>query len=368
MPILDRWLLGELLQPLFFSISAFTVLCISLGKILYLVRMISEAGLKFTSAVEVLIFSLPSYIVISFPMATLLACLLTYSKLSTNSEVKALYSIGYKKKRIIIPALILGLLMSFTTFIFNDLLVPQSNLQSELSLRKGLGQSLDISYKKNIIYSKFNTGSNNNLKQLFHAQEFNNNKMKNVTLVEHITEEEKRIIIAEKAYLMKSGDLWRLEDGKILTLSKDQELAKETFKSYLYQLDSGPLKIAQLPSDANNMNVSQAIVAEELYEKSGNVKEARRMKVRIQEKFTFPIACFIFSIIGVNVALLQRTNSNQSQIFGISIILILAYYLISFLFSSLGVAGTLTPFIAAWSPIFISLLFGELITRKSFYI
>ena len=180
-PIIDRWLLGELVQPLIFSISIFTVLCLSLGEILYVIRMISEAGLKLNSAIEIMIFSLPTYIVISFPMATLLASLLTYSKLSSNSEIKALYSIGYTKRRLIFPALFLGLLMSITTLVFNDLIVPNSNLQSELSLRKGLGQSLDIGYKEDIVYSKFNnkltTDSQNSLNQLFHAQEFINNKM-----------------------------------------------------------------------------------------------------------------------------------------------------------------------------------------------
>ena len=367
-PVLDRWLLGELFQPLIFSISVFTVLCLSLGEILYVIRMISEAGLNIKSAFEVLIFSLPSYIVISFPMATLLASLLTYSKLSSNSEIKALYTVGYTKRRVIVPALILGLIMSFTTFIFNDLLVPQSNLMAELSLRKGLGQSLDIGYKKDIVYSKFNSNKKisniRKLNQLFHAEEFNNNQMLNVTLVEHLEGEDKRIIVAKRARLNSSEDTWDLIEGQILTLSKNKTLSKESFDHYEYKLNSGPLKIARLPSDSNNMTVSQALKARNLYKESGNIKEVRRMKVRIQEKFTFPIACFIFSLIGVNVALIVKYNTNQSQMFGLSIILILVYYLISFMFSSLGVSGTLNSFIASWAPVLISIYCGELLIEK----
>ena len=367
-PVLDRWLLGELFQPLIFSISVFTVLCLSLGEILYVIRMISEAGLNIKSAFEVLIFSLPSYIVISFPMATLLASLLTYSKLSSNSEIKALYTVGYTKRRVIVPALILGLIMSFTTFIFNDLLVPQSNLRAELSLRQGLGQSLDIGYKKDIVYSKFNSNNKisntTKLNQLFHAEEFKNNQMLNVTLVEHLEDEDKRIIVAKRARFNSSADSWDLSEGQILTLSKNKTLSKESFDHYEYKLNSGPLKIARLPSDSNNMTVSQALKARDLYKESGNIKEVRRMKVRIQEKFTFPIACFIFALIGVNVALLVKENTNQSQMFGLSIMLILVYYLISFMFSSLGVSGTLNSFIASWAPVLISCYCGELLIEK----
>ena len=367
-PVLDRWLIGELYQPLLFSISIFTVLCLSLGEILYVIRMISESGLKINAAIETLIFSLPSYIVISFPMATLFACLLTYSKLSSNSEIKALYTIGYTKRRLIVPALILGIIMSFTTFIFNDLIVPKTNLKSELSLRRGLGQSLDIAYNKDIVYSKFDSISNNSieankLNQLFHAEEFKNNQMFNITIVEHLEGNDKRIIVAKKAYLNRDENTWTLVEGQILTESKDKTLSQISFKDYLYKLDSGPLKIAKLPNDSNNMTVRQALKARDLYKQSGNIKELRRMKVRIQEKFTFPIACFIFSMIGVNVALLVKENTNQSQMFGLSIILILIYYLISFLFSSLGVSGNLNPFISAWAPVLISSLFGEKLIR-----
>ena len=371
-PLVDRWMISELAKSLFFSISAFTVLSLSLGEILYVIRMISEANLKINSAIEILIFSLPSYIVISLPMAALLSTLITYAKLESNSEIKALYSIGYTKRRVIVPALLLGTILSITTFFFNDFLVPRSNLQAELSLREGIGQSLDINFKKDIVYSKFTTlnssdgfiSRKNNLNQLFYAKEYSNNRMKGVTVVEHLNPDEKRIIIAKNAYPIGNSNTWKFLQGNIVTLSREKTLSNESFEKYDYKLDSGPIAIARLPKDANNMNINQAIIAKGLYEQSGNLKEARRISVRIQEKFTFPIACFIFSLIGVNVALIVKNSSNQSQMFGLSIILILTYYLICFLFSALGVSGTLNPILSTWSPIVICFICGEYLIRK----
>jgi len=92
-PLLDRWLFLELLTPLLFSIASFTVFSLSLGVVFELVRKIVEIGLPISDALNILILKLPGFIVISFPMATLLTTLLTYGSLNERSEIKALKSI-----------------------------------------------------------------------------------------------------------------------------------------------------------------------------------------------------------------------------------------------------------------------------------
>ena len=83
-PLLDRWIFFELLPPLFFSIAAFTVVSLSLGVIFDLIRKIVEIGLPLSIAIQILMLKLPSFIVISFPMAMLLSTLLAYGSLNDN--------------------------------------------------------------------------------------------------------------------------------------------------------------------------------------------------------------------------------------------------------------------------------------------
>ena len=93
-PLLDRWIFLELLPPLFFSIAAFTVVSLSVGVVFDLIRKIVELGLPIPLAIQILLLKLPSFVVISFPMAMLLSTLLAYGSLNDNSEIKALKSIG----------------------------------------------------------------------------------------------------------------------------------------------------------------------------------------------------------------------------------------------------------------------------------
>ena len=122
-PLVDRWLLSQLIPPMLFAIGAFTAVSLSVGIMFDLVRKIVEFGLPLQIALKVLILKLPGFLVLSFPMSMLLATLLAYGKLSSNSELLALKSLGYTNKRIIVPAVFLSLLMTYITFNFNDSLV-----------------------------------------------------------------------------------------------------------------------------------------------------------------------------------------------------------------------------------------------------
>ena len=153
-PLLDRWLFLELLTPLLFSIASFTVFSLSLGVVFDLVRKIVEIGLPVSVAINILILKLPSFIVISFPMATLLTTLLTYGNLNENSEIKALKSIGISIYRIILPGLILSILMSSLTFIFNNNIVPSSNKQADVVMAASFGKSFYNEQGRDIIFTK----------------------------------------------------------------------------------------------------------------------------------------------------------------------------------------------------------------------
>ena len=80
-PLMDRWLLSELIGPLLFGIAAFTAVTLSVGVVFELVRKVAESGLSIAVATQVLFLKLPGFLVLSFPMATLMATLLAYSRL-----------------------------------------------------------------------------------------------------------------------------------------------------------------------------------------------------------------------------------------------------------------------------------------------
>jgi len=375
-PLIDRWLLGQIIPPMIFAISAFTVISLSVGVMFDLIRKIVEFGLPLFLALKVLFFSLPSFLVLSFPMAVLLSTLLAYGKLSSNSELLALKSLGIKTSRIISPAIALSIFMTGLTFYFNDNLVPASNKLAETTLRAGIGSSFSGEKgKDNIMFSRYGsrinastkkaTKTNTYLTHIFYASWYENNIMEGVTVLDFSREDFQQILKAETGKFDKKNSSWIFSNGSIVSISPSGQTTNIQFKEYTYPFVEGPMELAKVPKDASEMTLKQALKAERIYKKTGNLKEIRRIQVRIQEKFTLPFACLVFGLIGSSLGSKSNIRSSKSQGFGLSVILILIYYVMSFVFSSFGVKGLLNPIFAAWLPVLISTGGGIYFLRRS---
>ena len=373
-PLIDRWLLGQLLPPMLFAIGAFTAVSLSVGIMFDLVRKVVEFGLPFQVALKVLILKLPGFLVLSFPMSMLLATLLAYGKLSSNSELLALKSLGVVNRRIIFPAVLLSIFMTLLTFSFNDSLVPMSNRVAENTMRTSLGKAISSEEGKHIMFSRYGSqvdksnkvsDSNENLTHIFYAKFFRNNFMEEVTLIDFSRIGMEQILKAEKGKFDQNKNLWIFYDGRLTITQDSGDISFINFNEYKYPLGEGPRELAKVPSDANDMTVRQAIKAESLYRQAGNNKEARRMKVRIQEKFTLPAACTVFGLIGSSFGVRSISRSSKSQGFGLSVLMIFGYYIFSFFSSSLGVKGILNPVLAAWIPVVLSIYFSIFLLRRA---
>ena len=374
LPLLDRWLFAEMLGPLLFGIAAFTAVSLSVGVVFELVRKVAEAGLPLWAAGKVLALRMPGFLVLSFPMATLMATLLAFSRLSGSSELTALRSIGVKAWRMVVPALVLAALMTLLTFVFNDVIVPSANYSASNVLDSALGRALSAQTGKNVVYSRFGRitpkepGGNagEGLTQLFYAKEFKNGEMQGVTLLDFSREDQQQVLTANTAVWDENRAMWEFRNGRILNIDAANNFTTSAnYTSYYYPFTRAPQDVGMLPSDAAQMTVAQARRAEALLVQAGDQKEARRLRVRIQEKFAFPAICLVFGLIGSSLGVRPNSRTSRSQGFGISVLLIFGYYLMSFIFSSLGIKGTLYPFFAAWLPVLIGLGGGLVLLRKA---
>jgi len=285
-----------------------------------------------------------------------------------------LKSLGVANRRIIFPAVLLSIFMTLLTFTFNDSLVPMSNRVAENTMKTSLGKAISSEEGKHIMFSRYGSqvdksnkvsNSNENLTHIFYAKYFRNNFMEEVTLIDFSRIGMEQILKAEKGEFDQNKNLWIFYDGRLTITQDTGEISFINFNEYKYPLGEGPRELAKVPSDANDMTVRQAIKAESLYRQAGNNKEARRMRVRIQEKFTLPAACIVFGLIGSSFGVRSISRSSKSQGFGLSVLMIFGYYLLSFFSSSLGVKGIFNPVLAAWAPVFLSISLSMFLLSKA---
>ena len=359
--VMDLYIIKELILPFLFGMGIFTSLSLSIGTLFELVRKVTESGLLLGTAVQILILKMPEFIVFAFPMSVLLATLMAYTRLSGDSEIIALQSIGVNIYRLILPAIYFSILIVATTFLFNNFVAPAANYQAKVTLETALDRAGPSFKERNILYPEYNKAIMENgeeetvLTRLFYAEEFNGEQMINLTILDRSQGSVSQIIVAESATWNILENIWDFYNGTIYLLGADGSYQNVVrFQHQKLALPSAPLDLTKKGRDYNEMNLIQAQEYLNIVKLSGKEKKVRKLKVRIQEKIALPFTCLAFALIGTAIGI-QPQNASRGMSFGICIGLIFFYYLFSFISSSLGVKGILSPFLASWLPNFVIL-------------
>jgi len=360
--VMDRYIAKELTMPFLFGVGAFSSLGISIGALFELIRRITESGLAITLAVQIFVLKLPEFIVLAFPMSTLLATLMTYSRFSSDSELIALRGVGVSIRRIIAPAVVLSLLVTGLTFVFNEMITPAANYRAAITLEKALKSERPPFQERNIFYQEFQPASDNpeaqELKRQFYARRFDGTTMHGLTILDFSQEGLNQVVSAESANWDVAKNIWTFYNGTIYVVAPDGSFRNIiTFETQELQLPRTPLDLASRTKNDTEMNIAEATKQLELVRKSGDEKMIRRWQIRIQQKYALPFVCVVFGLVGASIGVLPQRTSRATS-FAISIVIIFGYYLLSFITNAMGEVGVLSPFLSAWLPTILGLVVG----------
>lgn len=364
--IMDRYIAWELTLPFLFGVGAFSSIVASVGALFDLIRKITDAGLPVWLAVEIFGLRLPEFISLAFPMSTLLAALMTYSRLSSDSELVALRGCGVSVRRIVAPAVALSLLVTGLTFAFNELITPAANYRAAITLERALNDERPPFRERNILYQEFQDAADDpdeqELKRLFYSRTFDGETMHGITVLDFSQEGLSQVVSAQSATWNFSQNQWNFYDGTIYVVSPDgsfRHIVK--FNEQGIQLPRTPLDIANRTKDDTEMSIMEASRhLRDVVRKSGDEGKIRTWELRIQQKYAFPFICVVFGLVGASLGVRPQRTSRATS-FGISVIIIFAYYLFAFICNALGEVGFLTPVMAAWSPTVAGLSVGILL-------
>ena len=354
--IMDRYLAMQLISPFLFGVGAFTSVVLAIDSLFELLRKVVESGLPLNIALEIFLLKLPYVMVYSFPMSTLLATLMTYSRLSGESELIALRGCGVSVYRMVLTAVVLSFGVTIMTYIFNEQIAPAANYQATITLEQALKSDKPSLKQQNIYYPEYrefqeeNGSKNKILSRLFYADQFDGKAMKGLTIIDRSRSGVDQIVVSESAKWNSKQQVWDFYNGTIYLVATDRSYRNILrFEHQQLQIPRTPLTLAENSRDYGEMNISQALEQLEIERLGGNDQKIRKLQVRIQQKIAFPFVCVIFGLVGsVMGSIPQRTGRGKS--FGISVIVIFSYYLLLSVSGALAQAGIFSPFVGAWLP------------------
>src|SRR5687767_3496485 len=98
--ILPRYMLAQFFPPFLFGLALFSGVLL-LDKLFDLVDLLVNKGVSFQLSLRIFILFLPTVLTLTVPMAMLLACLLTFGRLSEEQELTAMRASGLSYRQIL---------------------------------------------------------------------------------------------------------------------------------------------------------------------------------------------------------------------------------------------------------------------------
>jgi len=130
MRLLDRYLLRELLTPLFFCLSGILMLCLVVD-VMTNYEVFQDRKLGGVDIVTWQVITLPSYFVVVFPVTLLLALLYALTAHARNHEITAMRAAGVSVWRLALPYFITGFLGSLAVLGLNEFWIPDIETKTE---------------------------------------------------------------------------------------------------------------------------------------------------------------------------------------------------------------------------------------------
>ncbi|HVX89381.1 MAG TPA: LptF/LptG family permease [Gemmatimonadales bacterium] len=124
--LLDRYILRQTLAPFFFALAALTSILL-LNQVARRLPKLVGKGLPWSVIGEVFGLTIPFIIVMTLPMALLLAILYAFTHLGADNEITAMKASGVSIRQMLAPVLLAGAVMACVTFYVTDQIHPRSN-------------------------------------------------------------------------------------------------------------------------------------------------------------------------------------------------------------------------------------------------
>ena len=339
--ILDRYLVREYALLVGVGLAVATALFVVIDLMQDLDRYLRVKP-PLVYILEHLLYRLPATLHETLPIVMLVATIFLFLTLSRNHELTAMKAAGLSLYRVSLPILLLGLAVTASAGVFQELVLPHLNeLSEEVDQVKIRGQLPRHLRSRERLWMR--TGDTRFYRiELLHP---GTNDMWGMTVLE--LDREFRLLHrldARRAHWAEGG--WELTEGAFREIGPDGQVRTVPFAYTALELkeEIDDFTKIQKPTDAMSYVELSAYVAR--LEATGF--EARKYLVELYAKLSFPLINLIMVLVAIPFSL---QSPRGGRLFGVALaIAILAGYLVvHYVALAFGRADLLPPILAAWT-------------------
>ena len=368
MKLVDRYLLRELVPPFFLGVLIFTFLLL-MSQILRLMELIVNKGVEIGIILRLVLYLLPSILVLTVPMSVFLATVVIFGRLSADNELTAFKTGGYSLLRLSLPVAVFSIAAwALASWLIISAL-PAGNQAFRVSMFEIVRTKASVGLREKI----FNDDFEGLVIYINNIPQTGNPVMEGIFISDARPEKrqppgEPITIIAERGWLIADPAseriVFRLEKGGIHIVSRD-------FKTYQHsEFRTHDLQLSIGDETGESISLPKGLREMTLAELRAKIVEYRQLGVQqwaplveIHKKFSIPFAALILGFLGVAMGVLFRRGEKLIS-FVLSIVVAIVYYVFLLAGEPLGKQGRLSPFWAMWSANFFFGAATVLLFRK----
>jgi lipopolysaccharide export system permease protein len=344
---IDRYIFRELLKIFLISIFALTMI-LYLDKFLFLAEMIVNRGVSFTEMVMMMVYISPAFFAITIPMAVLMASVVTFNQFSASNEWVAMKSCNWSFIELMKPVLFFSLLAYFLANIVMFWALPWGNQSYKVLVYDIIKNRANIDIQPNV----FNRDFKNLI--LLVKEHHKNSQLKGVFIADTTNPEAPQIITSEQGIIFPNPETLKIQlklnNGTIHELSNERgDYQTLNFDRYDINLSLPDTERLEKKALIGNKELSFSKIKDKIKDMKSKGLPTSGPEVELSKKFSIPFTCLLFAILGAPLGI-KSSRSGKSGSFGITVAVIMIYYVGLILTQNLGRIGKIHAYTSVWIP------------------
>lgn len=361
--ITSRYIVREAIPPFCLSLAVFTFL-LMLDPIRRRAEELIGIGIDASDVVVMLAMLVPSSLGVTIPMALLVGVLVALGRLSGDRETVAMQACGISIVQILTPLLVLAAVVAAVDCYIFLKVVPDANQRFREIVYRVTANRAEGEVKPRVFQvDRFPD-------VVLYVQEVSPDGWRDVFLHHADPDQPDRsdVYVAERGRVLVDAEertvSMMLGNGERHRVDPADPAAYEVhaFEDLRIQLDAESL----FPEGSEVSRGLHELTIPELWEQAAVMREAgvspHAPIMDIHEKFSIPVACFVFVLLAVGIGVSSRKDGRQAS-FALAIGVIFAYYVPMYAAEDLAKGQYLSPHLAMWLPNVILGLAGILLIR-----
>ena len=340
-----QYLFFEMWPPLIIGVLVFVFIMVMVQAI-HFTEFVLIHGVSIKVVGEMLAYVCVAFLPALMPMALLFAVLMTYGRLSQDSEIVALRATGHSLWVIALPGFLLAALMAIISAETSFHLSPWGNRQFEVLFTR-------LEQTKASATLREGTFSEGFFDMVVYANEVNTKTgaLKKVFIYDERDGDIPVTVIAKEGRLIQDPGAGG-HTAYLRLLNGDIHRQAETHTKVKY--DVFDLKLSDPRQEKFKEKSSESLtieeISDELKKTNLDVGTKRDLEIEFNKRWAFSLVCFVFAALGVGLGTSANSRHQKNNGFIISLLVVVVYWVIYVSAEGAARSNLVAPAVAIWLP------------------